>query len=97
MPQPVIDALERVQIDQQQRDLLVLPYSLRNRLAEPVTEQTAIGEPGQLVVAGQRKGGCFVSLEPCQLSGQLRIDVFQLPDNIASCMNIGLTLDQCLS
>ena len=49
----VVDALEIVEVEQDQRYRAVVARGLRQRLAETILQQAAIGQPGELVVAGQ--------------------------------------------
>src|SRR5689334_13523975 len=50
MSKRVVDGLESIQIKEQQRHQLVLPFSSSYRLVETVQQQTAIRKAGQLVV-----------------------------------------------
>src|ERR1700730_7085527 len=50
MSKGVVDGLESIQIEEQQRHQLMLPCRLSHRLVETVQQQTAIRKAGQLVV-----------------------------------------------
>ena len=52
MPEAVVDELEVVEIEEQDRGQRVLAPEPRERVLEPVDEQHPVGEPGQRVVHG---------------------------------------------
>jgi len=56
MPERIVDALEAVQIEEQQRHLFVVTRSQRYREIEAVQQQVAIGQAGQLVVIREAPG-----------------------------------------
>ena len=59
----VVDLLEAVEIEHQQRDLLAGAAIAGQRLIEPVLEQGAIGEPGELIVQRLMLGGLLTILQ----------------------------------
>src|SRR5882672_11668912 len=50
MSKRIVDALEPVQVKEQQRNVLLLPRSESHRLLETVQQQCAIRQAGQLIV-----------------------------------------------
>src|SRR5882672_7603283 len=50
MSERIVDALEPVQVKEQQRNLLLLPRSKSHHLLETVQQQCAIRQAGQLIV-----------------------------------------------
>ena len=50
MPESVVDALESIQVEEQQCDLRALSRALSHRLIEPVEQQASIGQTGELIV-----------------------------------------------
>ncbi len=48
----VVHLLEVVEVEEQHRDVPALPARERQRVADPVAEERAVGEPGQRVVEG---------------------------------------------
>ena len=77
MSESVIDALEAVQVEQEQHHLLVLARSLSHRLLEPIQQQPAIGQSGKLVVIGKVADLRLPSRKLDQFPVKPRIDVCQ--------------------
>ena len=50
VPEAVVDLLEPVEVDEQQRDRCARALPARQRLLEPVAEERAVGEAGEAVV-----------------------------------------------
>ena len=55
--QAVVDALEMIQVDEQQCATGAGAFGCGNRLAHPVEQQTAVGEPGQGIEKGELLDG----------------------------------------
>ena len=53
VPKGVVDGLEAVEIDEQQREQPLLTAGGRQRLAQTIEQQPAVREPGQPVVGGE--------------------------------------------
>ena len=53
VPKGVVDLPEPVQVDQDDGRATAVPFDLRGRLGDPVREQRAVGQVGELVVGGQ--------------------------------------------
>ena len=66
--------------------------TLRDRLAQAVTQQSSIGESGQLVIAGQRERFCLVLLEAREFPCQMRIEFLKSADHDLCGMRLCLTL-----
>src|SRR3546814_5420085 len=49
----IVDVLEAVQIDKQQRQRAVAAPTKRNRLIDAIKKQAAVGQPGEAVVQSQ--------------------------------------------
>src|SRR3546814_2545313 len=49
----IVDVLEAVQIDEQQRQRAVAAPTKRNRLIDAIKKQAAVGQPGEAVVQRQ--------------------------------------------
>lgn len=64
MPQPVVDVLESVEIEQEQCELLVLPFCPDKGLIQPVQQQRTIGQAGKLVVIRRVAYVCDLVLAP---------------------------------
>ena len=73
MSEPVVDALELVQVEEQQPHLLVLSRGLSGRLCEPVDQQAPIGQPGEPVMIGKAAHPRSVSPHSKQLLREPRI------------------------
>ena len=53
MAKRVVDLLETVDVEEQDRELVAMPHRMREGYAQPVIEQGAIGQSGDRVVIGQ--------------------------------------------
>ncbi len=81
MPEGIVDILETIEIEKQQRQLLGLALTLSNGLLEPFEKHATIGQFGQWIEISQSAdllygfaalGSCTQSLQSkSQLSGQL--------------------------
>ena len=73
MPEGVVDELEAVQVDEQQRDLLPLAPGALQRPRQVVLELQAVGQPGQRVVMGQVQQPLFGLLERADIGEQRHV------------------------
>ena len=57
MSPDVVDALEPVEVDDEERERLPAPSSASERLCDPVVEQRPVRKPGEPVAQGKPLGG----------------------------------------
>ena len=71
MPERVVDGLEAVQIDEQDRQITSVPLPVRHRIAELLVEQQPVAETRQRIVVRQMHdlacdfSRCSISLRSC--------------------------------
>jgi len=53
MAQHIVDLLERIEADHQQRDFVPLRFSRGNHRGQAGVKAVAVGEPGERIVFGQ--------------------------------------------
>lgn len=63
MAQRVVDRLELVEIDEQDRDMFAMPPAPQQRFPEPLEERRPVGQLRERVVMGHEFELLFVSLE----------------------------------
>ena len=61
MTQAVVDVLESVKVQKQQRQMLPLALRTLDRVVEAVEEQFAVRQPGEVVEVGQAVDALFAA------------------------------------
>ena len=78
MAERVVDILETIEIDAQQRREAFVPIGARNRLVEPIVQQQAIRQAGQRVIIGLTYQTPLIGAAQFDIALQLDIHVAQI-------------------